>query len=129
MRLAARARVADRAVVEMRGPDGVVLRAAITSAEYIALAGGVLPARLTGGGSGWSLLRAAAGMATFDTESGLLGDGDWYPGDAELPPLIGTASGAIMAVEPGMILKWDADDAALSPEAEAMLAEAQARGI
>lgn len=75
------------------------------------------------------MLRAAAGMVTFDTQDGFLRDGDWYPGDAEVLPLIGTASGATMAVEPGMILAWDGDDATLSPEAEAMLADAQARGI
>lgn len=129
MKLTSRARVASRAVVELAPPAGDPIRAVVTNDEYDALATGILPERLTGGADGWRLLRAAAGMVTFDTGNGLLHEGDWYPGDDELPPLIGTASGATMALEPGMIIAWNGDDATLSPEAETMLAEAQARGI
>lgn len=128
-RLTARARVANRDVVEMRNPFGVIVRAVLTPDEYAALAIGALPARLVGDGEGWRFLRAAGGMATFDTADGLLHDGDWFPGDAELPPLLGTTGGATVPIDPGMILSWDGDDATLSPEAEAMLAEAAARGI
>jgi hypothetical protein len=128
-RLIARQRTGTRAVIELRAPGGEIVQSGVTPEEYAALAVGVLPTRLVGDGEGWVMLRAASGMLVFDTDDGMLREGDWYPGDAEVAPLIGTASGATVAVEPGMILAWDGEDATLSPEATTMLADAQARGI
>ncbi len=129
MRLVARKRVASRAVAEIADGSGVVVRAVVTAQEYDALAVGELPKRLTGGADGWRLVRAASGVVTFDTEDGLLHAEDWYPGDEEIPALIGTESGATVPLDHGMILAWDGEDATLSDEGKARLAASEARGI
>lgn len=114
--------------VEMRGPKEAIIRASVTVEEYAELGRGVLPTRL-GGKGGAQLVRALGGVVRFDTASGFLGAGDWYPGDSELPELIGTESGAALPVRAGMIAAWDGKEATLSEECEAALAAVQMRGV